>query len=97
MLENVKESHQLRWYIYNYFKCKVTIFLVPTNKDKYLNIFQVPKNLDKDKYLLIVTGSGGITFSNETVIKVSSKSLIILIQMDKSIYKPGQLGKLVCR
>ncbi|GIY59393.1 CD109 antigen [Caerostris extrusa] len=42
-------------------------------------------------YSLIVTGEGGMTFENQTVLTYEHKSYSVFIQTDKAIYKPGQL------
>ncbi|XP_054723322.1 CD109 antigen-like [Uloborus diversus] len=42
-------------------------------------------------YSLIVTGEGGMTFKNQTVLMYEHKSYSVFIQTDKAIYKPGQL------
>ncbi|XP_062501514.1 C3 and PZP-like alpha-2-macroglobulin domain-containing protein 8 [Corticium candelabrum] len=53
---------------------------------------QMPNRLlDEDgPYSLRVTGSGGLTFRNETSLKVDQKCVSVFIQTDKGIYKPGQ-------
>nr|BAK64112.1 thioester-containing protein [Hasarius adansoni] len=42
-------------------------------------------------YSLIVTGEGGMTFRNQTILTYEHKSYSVFIQTDKAIYKPGQL------
>ena len=42
-------------------------------------------------YSLIVTGEGGISFRNQTVLTYEHKSYSVFVQTDKAIYKPGQL------
>ena len=50
--------------------------------------------LDEDgPYSLRVTGSGGLTFRNETSLKVDQKCVSVFIQTDKGIYKPGQTSR----
>ncbi|XP_048243512.1 CD109 antigen-like isoform X3 [Haliotis rufescens] len=51
---------------------------------------KVPKDLKSGSYKLKVTGSGGLTFSNETTLTYNHKSMSIFIQTDKAMYKPGQ-------
>ncbi|XP_071088374.1 CD109 antigen-like isoform X8 [Haliotis cracherodii] len=51
---------------------------------------KVPKDLKSGSYKLKVTGSGGLTFSNETTLSYNHKSMSIFIQTDKAMYKPGQ-------
>ncbi|KAL5015784.1 hypothetical protein ScPMuIL_005373 [Solemya velum] len=51
---------------------------------------KVPDNLTSGDYTLSVTGSRGLTFFNSTSITFESKSMSVLIQTDKAIYKPGQ-------
>ncbi|EDV25555.1 uncharacterized protein TRIADDRAFT_55768 [Trichoplax adhaerens] len=51
---------------------------------------QVPKNLKDDNYVLLVQSSGGLSFSQNKSIKVSTKTSSLFIQTDKAIYKPGQ-------
>ncbi|XP_067663894.1 CD109 antigen-like isoform X3 [Haliotis asinina] len=51
---------------------------------------KVPTDLGSGSYKLKVTGSGGLTFSNETTLTFNHKSMSILIQTDKAMYKPGQ-------
>ena len=47
-------------------------------------------------YSLRVTGSGGLTFTNETNLTVDQKCVSMFVQTDKGIYKPGQTGTPVC-
>ncbi|KAK3746400.1 hypothetical protein QZH41_018213, partial [Actinostola sp. cb2023] len=54
-----------------------------------LNI-KIPTGLASDSYRLTVNGSGGLTFFNESYIEFRSKGMLIYVQMDKGIYKPGQ-------
>jgi len=58
---------------------------------------QVPRHLRGSACKLAVSGSGGLTFSNNTSIEIKAKSLSLFVQTDKAIYKPGQKGLcLVC-
>ncbi|XP_071088381.1 CD109 antigen-like isoform X2 [Haliotis cracherodii] len=51
---------------------------------------KVPKDLNSGSYKLKVTGSGGLTFSNEITLTYNHKSMSIFIQTDKAMYKPGE-------
>ncbi|XP_065833656.1 CD109 antigen-like [Oscarella lobularis] len=54
--------------------------------------FQMPAQLPGSygTYMLKVSGSGGLTFSNSTAVTVDSKCRSLFVQTDKGIYKPGQ-------
>ncbi|XP_076337600.1 CD109 antigen-like isoform X2 [Tachypleus tridentatus] len=43
------------------------------------------------KYNLTVSGTGGLTFRNETALEYEHKSYSVFIQTDKAIYKPSEL------
>ncbi|XP_022254709.1 CD109 antigen-like isoform X2 [Limulus polyphemus] len=43
------------------------------------------------KYNLTVSGTGGLTFRNETALEYEHKSYSVFIQTDKAIYKPNEL------
>ncbi|XP_062500801.1 C3 and PZP-like alpha-2-macroglobulin domain-containing protein 8 [Corticium candelabrum] len=53
---------------------------------------QMPEQLptENGEYSLVVAGSGGLTFRNETTLTVDQKCVSVFIQTDKGIYKPGQ-------
>nr|BAJ05272.1 CD109-like molecule [Diadumene lineata] len=51
---------------------------------------EVPSGLSHGGYRLMVNGSGGLTFYNESYLTFRSKGMSIYVQMDKGIYKPGQ-------
>ncbi|XP_068143587.1 thioester-containing protein 1 allele R1 isoform X1 [Drosophila tropicalis] len=53
--------------------------------------FEIPA-LKRDRYRLTAEGlSGGVVFTNETQLHFEPKEHTVLIQTDKSIYKPGDL------
>jgi CD109 antigen len=51
---------------------------------------KIPTILYPSSYSLYVEGSGGLTFSENHTVNIGSKTLSILMQTDKAIYKPGQ-------
>ncbi|XP_041346946.1 CD109 antigen-like [Gigantopelta aegis] len=51
---------------------------------------KIPANLKSGQYKLRATGSGGLTFTDETTVQFNSKSVSLFIQTDKAMYKPGQ-------
>ncbi|XP_062501619.1 CD109 antigen-like [Corticium candelabrum] len=53
---------------------------------------QMPNQLPREDgpYSLRVTGSGGLTFMDETTLIVDQKCVSVFIQTDKGMYKPGQ-------
>ena len=55
--------------------------------------FQIPTVLPEPTYLLQISGTGGVEFNEEATVRVEHKTLIILIQTDKAIYKPEETGK----
>ena len=54
----------------------------------------MPNQLPREDgpYSLRVTGSGGLTFMDETTLIVDQKCVSVFIQTDKGMYKPGQTG-----
>ncbi|KAH8333630.1 hypothetical protein KR059_001594, partial [Drosophila kikkawai] len=52
--------------------------------------FEIPA-LKPDRYRLTSEGVGGVQFTNETQLHFEAKEHTVLVQMDKSIYKPGDL------
>ncbi|XP_053387169.1 CD109 antigen-like [Mercenaria mercenaria] len=52
---------------------------------------KVPDNLMPSQYKVSITGSGGLSFHNESKIHYEEDSLFLLIQTDKSRYSAGQL------
>ncbi|KMY88827.1 CD109 antigen [Drosophila simulans] len=52
--------------------------------------FEIPA-LRTDRYRLTAEGLGGVQFTNETQLHFESKQHTVLVQTDKSIYKPGDL------
>ncbi|KAH8413116.1 hypothetical protein KR009_008160, partial [Drosophila setifemur] len=52
--------------------------------------FEIP-DLKPDRYRLTAEGVGGVQFTNETLLHFESKQHTVLVQTDKSIYKPGDL------
>ncbi|KAM8717184.1 hypothetical protein ACLKA7_003967 [Drosophila subpalustris] len=52
--------------------------------------FEIPA-LKADRYRLTVEGLSGIIFTNETQLHFENKQHTVLVQTDKSIYKPGDL------
>ena len=53
----------------------------------------MPDILHSGAYDIKVTGSGGLSFTNETSLHYQAKSISIFIQTDKAMYKPGQTGR----
>ncbi|KAK3100069.1 hypothetical protein FSP39_014251 [Pinctada imbricata] len=53
-------------------------------------IVQVPDTLASGTYELLVLGTNGLHFTNQTDLKYQSKSMSVFIQTDKATYKPGQ-------
>jgi len=54
----------------------------------------MPRGVVGTSCTLLVSGSGGLTFTNETSIEIKTKSLSLFVQTDKAIYKPAQKGLL---
>ncbi|XP_017097884.3 thioester-containing protein 1 allele R1 [Drosophila bipectinata] len=52
--------------------------------------FEIP-DLKPDRYRLTAEGQGGVQFTNETQLHFEAKQHTVLVQTDKSIYKPGDL------
>ncbi|XP_044316037.1 CD109 antigen [Drosophila rhopaloa] len=52
--------------------------------------FEIPA-LKTDRYRLTTEGLGGVQFTNETQLHFEPKQHTVLVQTDKSIYKPGDL------
>ncbi|XP_064609177.1 LOW QUALITY PROTEIN: CD109 antigen-like [Liolophura sinensis] len=50
----------------------------------------VPRSLPVSKYLVTVSGHGGLVFKNSTNVEFNSKGTAVFIQTDKAMYKPGQ-------
>lgn len=55
--------------------------------------FQVPRTLPVSKYIVSVSGHGGLVFKNSTNVEFNSKGTAVFIQTDKAMYKPGQIGE----
>ncbi|XP_013383952.1 CD109 antigen-like [Lingula anatina] len=53
-------------------------------------LLQVPTNATPGTYKIRVNGTGGLTFNNESQVTFKTKTMSILIQTDKPIYKQGQ-------
>jgi len=51
---------------------------------------QIPSLVPQTSYLLVVNGSGGLSFSENHTVGVSGKTLSIFVQTDKAMYQPGQ-------
>ncbi|KAK3607705.1 hypothetical protein CHS0354_016729 [Potamilus streckersoni] len=51
---------------------------------------ELPDNLVFDSYRLGISAQGGMVFMTTTYLKYNPKSSSVLVQTDKSIYKPGQ-------
>lgn len=51
-------------------------------------LFQIPA-LKRDRYNLTAEGISGVEFTNETMLNFEDKEISVLVQTDKSIYKPG--------
>ncbi|KAK6186300.1 hypothetical protein SNE40_008365 [Patella caerulea] len=56
--------------------------------------FQIPIDATEGAYSLVVSGTGGLTFTNETTVERESQNALLLIQTDKAIYKPNQVVKM---
>ncbi|XP_030383417.1 CD109 antigen isoform X2 [Scaptodrosophila lebanonensis] len=52
--------------------------------------FEIPA-LKQDRYRLTAEGVSGLAFTNETQLHFDPKQFTVLVQTDKSIYKPGDL------
>ncbi|XP_013383486.1 CD109 antigen [Lingula anatina] len=53
-------------------------------------LLQVPTNATPGTYKIRVDGTGGLAFNNESQLTFKTKTMSILIQTDKPIYKQGQ-------
>lgn len=58
---------------------------------------QLPTNLLPGRYRLQVEGAindfnGGVAFSNETNLSLLQRSLTIIVQIDRPLYRQGQTG-----
>lgn len=58
---------------------------------------QLPTNLLPGHYRLQVEGAindfnGGVAFSNETNLSLLQRSLTIIVQIDRPLYRQGQTG-----
>lgn len=58
-------------------------------------VLQIPSNASESQYTVIVMGSGGLTFNQQTTVRTDFKTLSIFIQTDKAMYKPGKTGTLL--
>ncbi|XP_064467079.1 CD109 antigen-like isoform X2 [Ornithodoros turicata] len=59
------------------------------NRDTQVMSFEIG-DWGPGKYKLLVTGSGGLSFNNETELTYEHKSYSVFVQTDKAVYKPGQ-------
>lgn len=78
---------------------EVGIFGSTYNKSKIINMlpmstknveFELP-DLEKDDYRLSLKGLSGIIFENSTDLKFEDYNPLVYIQIDKPVYKPGDL------
>lgn len=55
-----------------------------------LTKLHVPEVLEKNQHKIVVTGTGGLSFNRESIIRVEQNSILIFVQTDKSRYSGGQ-------
>ncbi|XP_046569084.1 CD109 antigen-like isoform X2 [Haliotis rubra] len=51
----------------------------------------IPSHVENGRYRLHVRGSGALQFEREQSVYLRSKSISVMIQTDKAMYKPGQM------
>ncbi|XP_046569098.1 CD109 antigen-like [Haliotis rubra] len=54
----------------------------------------VPRDISDGSYRLHVRGRGALQFERETSLILRSKYISVMVQTDKAMYKPGQMGEL---
>ncbi|XP_041375995.1 CD109 antigen-like isoform X3 [Gigantopelta aegis] len=64
------------------------------NDDANMVTLAIGSSVPDGTYELTVTGSGGLTFTNSTLVALKKMTHMILIQFDKAIYKPNQMVRI---